>query len=67
MAKVRNIEEVQNRIIGQFKRDARSGNENSAVAQAIRAGKKTKKIVDDQPDFVPGSPAHLAWIESKKK
>ena len=32
--------ERQGAVMGQFRRDARSSNENCAVMQAIRAGKK---------------------------
>lgn len=43
MAKQKDITRVQDQIIGQFKRDAHSSNENSATAQAIRAGRKAKE------------------------
>lgn len=32
----------QDFILGQFKRDARSNSDNSAVAQALRAGEKNR-------------------------
>jgi hypothetical protein len=43
MAKVRKGYDAQDRIIARFKRDAKSSNINSAVAQALRNKKKVKK------------------------
>ena len=40
MAKVRKGYDAQDRIIARFKRDAKSSNKNSAVAQALRNKKK---------------------------
>ena len=59
----------QDAIIGQFKRDARSSNDNSAVAQAIRAGKKNRKPRSNQEEirFVFGSEAHRHYLEEKRK
>ena len=56
MAKVRKGYDAQDRIIARFKRDAKSSNENSAVAKALR----NKKVVKKQ-DEVVYSP--LALIE----
>lgn len=42
MAKQKDITRVQDQIIGQFKRDSKSSNANSATAQAIKAGLKAK-------------------------
>jgi hypothetical protein len=42
MAKTKDITRVQDQILGQFKRDAKSSTANSATAQAIKAGLKAK-------------------------
>ncbi len=47
MAKVRKGYDAQDRIIARFKRDAKSSNNNSAVAKALRNKKKVKKQNDD--------------------
>ena len=47
MAKVRKGYDAQDRIIARFKRDAKSSNNNSAVANALRNKKKVKKQNDD--------------------
>jgi len=66
--------ERQNAIINQFKRDAKSSNANSAVAQAIKNAKASKLAYREQeleaakaPAFVYGSPAHREWLNSRKK
>ena len=51
MAKVRKGYDAQDRIIARFKRDAKSSNINSAVAQALRNKKKVKK--QDEAVFSP--------------
>ncbi len=43
MAKRRKGYDSQDAVIARFKRDAKSSNKNSAVAQAIRNGKNRKK------------------------
>ena len=57
MAKVRKGYDAQDRIIARFKRDAKSSNENSAVAKALR----NKKVVKTQDEDIVFSP--LALIE----
>ena len=47
MAKVRKGYDAQDRIIARFKRDAKSSNINSAVAQALKNKKKVKKQDED--------------------
>jgi hypothetical protein len=42
MAKSKDITRVQDQILGQFKRDAKSSTANSATAQAIKTGLKAK-------------------------
>lgn len=56
----------QDAILGQFKRDARSSQDNSAVAQAIRQGQKNRATRNNQEEirFVPLS---QGWIESRQK
>ena len=56
MAKVRKGYDAQDRIIARFKRDAKSSNRNSAVAQALKNKKKVKK--QDEAVYSP-----LALIE----
>lgn len=49
MAKTKDITRVQDNILNQFKRDARSSNNNSAVAQAIRRGQKDRQKQQQKP------------------
>lgn len=60
MAKSRNSMDRQNAVISQFSRDAKSNNNTSAVAQAIKAGKKAaaykkaqEKKAAEKPMFIP--------------
>jgi hypothetical protein len=54
MAKQKDITRVQDQILGQFKRDAKSSTDNSATAQAIARGRKAKQRLTEkaeQPQF----------------
>ena len=53
MAKTKDITRIQDNILNQFKRDARSSNNNSAVAQAIRIGKKDRQKQQQKPKKEP--------------
>lgn len=66
--------ERQDQIINGFKRDAKSKNNNSASAQCMRRSVELKAIEkqkqierENAPKFVFGSPAHKAYVDSKKK
>jgi len=47
MAKMKKGYDAQDRVIARFRRDAKSSNNNSAVANALRNKKKVKKQNDD--------------------
>ena len=70
MSKAKNGKFKQDSVLSQFKRDILSRTNNSAVQQAIRAGKRSKeKFAQENPKkettrFVPLSPAHRAQIEA---
>lgn len=54
MAKSRDISKLQDNIIGQFKRDIMSQTNDSAVHQALKAGRRLKqnrKPQKEQPRF----------------
>jgi len=55
MAKMKKGYDAQDRVIARFRRDAKSSNNNSAVAKALRNKKKVKEQVED----VVFSPAAL--------
>tara|TARA_Y100000004_G_scaffold171255_1_gene207074 strand:+ start:280 stop:462 length:183 start_codon:yes stop_codon:yes gene_type:complete len=59
MAKVRKGYDAQDRIIARFKRDAKSSNRNSAVANALR----NKKVVKTQSEEV-FSPLALIQLQN---
>ena len=47
MAKMKKGYDAQDRVIARFRRDAKSSNNNSAVAKALRNKKKVKKQDED--------------------
>jgi hypothetical protein len=47
MAKMKKGYDAQDRVIARFRRDAKSSNRNSAVANALRNKKKVKKQDED--------------------
>jgi len=47
MAKMKKGYDAQDRVIARFRRDAKSSNNNSAVANALRNKKKVKKQDED--------------------
>lgn len=54
MAKQKDITRVQDQILGQFKRDSKSSNANSATEQAIARGRKARERFTEkaeQPRF----------------
>ena len=58
MAKMKKGYDAQDRVIARFRRDAKSSNNNSAVAKALRNKKKVKQQKDEDVVFSP-----LALIE----
>jgi len=64
MAKQRKGYDAQDRVLARFKRDARSSTKNSAVAKAIVAGKKRKKVEIDEDEAV-FSPLALIQLYNK--
>lgn len=73
MANNKNGFERQDAILGTFARDARSTTNNSATAQAIKAGREARAYREklerertERPNFVFGSPAHLEYMEEQR-